>query len=142
MWQPTHSESFHVPEQTAAAITKTKHERRRIVAVGTTVVRALEAASHAGGGVAAGHGVARGRISKGSKLAVADFLLTGVHEPGDSHFELLRAFADDLVLARMSERLNECRFQGHDFGDSVLLERSTATEGRYAPSSSSLSVPW
>ena len=121
-------EAFHVPERTAAAIAKTKREGGRIVAIGTTVVRALEAAAHLGGGVAAGYGIARGRIGKGSKLAVVDSLLTGTHEPGESHFELLRAFADDLVLALMSEALDRRRFRRHEFGDSVLVERAQATE--------------
>jgi len=46
-----------------------------------------------------------------------------VHEPGDSHYELLRAFAADFALKRMSETLKNCRFRGHEFGDSVLVER-------------------
>ena len=49
--------------------------------------------------------------------------LTGVHEPGESHFELLRAFAPNAALDRISKELSERGYQGHEFGDSMLLER-------------------
>jgi S-adenosylmethionine:tRNA ribosyltransferase-isomerase len=52
-----------------------------------------------------------------------DAILTGVHQPGESHFELLRAFADDAVLNRMSMVLAEYSYRTHEFGDSVLIER-------------------
>jgi len=48
--------------------------------------------------VRAGTGVARGRIARETRLRIVDAILTGVHEPGESHFELLRAFASDAVL--------------------------------------------
>jgi S-adenosylmethionine:tRNA ribosyltransferase-isomerase len=52
-----------------------------------------------------------------------DALLTGVHQVGDSHFELLRAFAGDIVLASVSEAFHACDYQPHEFGDSLLIER-------------------
>jgi len=52
-----------------------------------------------------------------------DAILTGVHQPGESHFELLRAFAEDSVLNRMSMVLAEYGYRTHEFGDSVLIER-------------------
>ena len=125
-------EPFRVPEDTAQAIADTKRKGGRIVAIGTTVVRALEAAADADDLPRAGDGVARGRIGRGAKLVVVDSVLTGVHEPHESHFELLRAFADDSTLKRMSETLKNCRFRGHEFGDSVLVERLSLA-GRRAP---------
>ena len=86
-------ELFHIPERTAAAVSRAKSSGGRIVAVGTTVVRALEAAANGDGGVKAGDGVARGRIGLKTQVCVADAILTGVHQPGESHYELLRAFA-------------------------------------------------
>jgi len=59
-------------------------------------------------------------------LRLADAIITGVHQPGESHFELLRAFAPDAVLERMSAALEEHRYRAHEFGDSVLVERSRA----------------
>ena len=94
---------------------------RRIVAVGTTVVRALE---HAGrfGDVNAGEGIADQRIGPDTRLHVVDAILSGTHEPGTSHYELLRAFTDDATLERVSEELDARGYLTHEFGDSVLLE--------------------
>jgi S-adenosylmethionine:tRNA ribosyltransferase-isomerase len=91
-------EPYRIPDRTAAAIEHAKSEGGRIVAVGTTVVRALESAAIADGSVRAGDAVASGRIVRGTRLRVVDAILTGVHQPGESHFELLRAFAEGAVL--------------------------------------------
>ena len=119
-------EPFRIPERTAAAIGRAKSSGGRIVAIGTTVVRALEAAANADGGVSAGDGVARGRIGRETPLRVVDAILTGVHQPGESHFELLRAFAPDEPLERMVLELEERRYRRHEFGDFVLVERTHA----------------
>jgi S-adenosylmethionine:tRNA ribosyltransferase-isomerase len=115
-------EPYRIPERTAAAIKQAKSEGGRVVAVGTTVVRALEAAANADSGVCAGEGVASGRITRETRLRVVDAILTGVHQPGESHFELLRAFADDAVLDHMSAALVKHGYRAHEFGDSVLIE--------------------
>ncbi len=70
----------------------------------------------------AGEGVASGRITRETRLRVVDAILTGVHQPGESHFELLRAFADDAVLDHMSAALVKHGYRAHEFGDSVLIE--------------------
>jgi S-adenosylmethionine:tRNA ribosyltransferase-isomerase len=116
-------EPFRIGEHTAAAIAQTKARQRRIVAVGTTVVRALESAAAEDGQVLAGEGMARGRIGRGTPLRVVDALLTGVHQPGDSHFELLRAFADDAALEGIAAALCAGGYRSHEFGDSLLIER-------------------
>jgi S-adenosylmethionine:tRNA ribosyltransferase-isomerase len=116
-------ELFHIPERTAAAVNRAKSRGTRIVAVGTTVVRALEAAADGAGGVKAGDGVARGRIGRETELSVADAVLTGVHQPGESHYELLRAFAPDATLKSMSAAVAAHGYRDHEFGDSVLIER-------------------
>ena len=95
-------EPYRIPERTAAAIKHTKSKHGRIVAIGTTVVRALESAANADGSSQAGDGIASGRITHETPLRVVDAILTGVHQPGDSHFELLRAFADDAMLDQIS----------------------------------------
>ena len=123
-------EPYRIPERTAAAIEQAKSEGGRIVAIGTTVVRALEAAANADGGVRAGDGVASGRIGRETRLRVVDAILTGVHQPGESHFELLRAFADDVALDRISAALAEHGYRAHEFGDSMLIARRARVSRR------------
>jgi S-adenosylmethionine:tRNA ribosyltransferase-isomerase len=116
-------EPYRIPERTGTAIKRAKSKGRRIIAIGTTVVRALESAANADGSVRSGDGVARGRIGRETPLRVADAMLTGVHQPGESHFELLRAFADDASLEQMSEASARLGYRPHEFGDSMLIER-------------------
>jgi S-adenosylmethionine:tRNA ribosyltransferase-isomerase len=74
--------------------------------------------------IVAGDGIATLRLGASTPLRVVDAILSGTHDPGTSHFELLRAFAADAALARMSEALERGRFRTHEFGDSILIERS------------------
>jgi S-adenosylmethionine:tRNA ribosyltransferase-isomerase len=64
------------------------------------------------------------RIGPATALRVVDAVLTGVHEPGSSHHELLRAFVDDATLRRVDTELMGRGYRAHEFGDSVLIERS------------------
>jgi S-adenosylmethionine:tRNA ribosyltransferase-isomerase len=116
-------EPYRIPERTAAAIAHAKSEGGCIVAIGTTVVRALESAASADGSVRAGDGVASGHIGRGTRLRVVDAILSGVHQPGESHFELLRAFADDAALDQISSALVQHGYRAHEFGDSMLIQR-------------------
>ena len=108
-----------LPARTVRAI----RAARRVVAVGTTVTRALEHAAALPGGLRAGPGLADQRLGRGSVLRVVDAILSGTHEPGESHYALLRAFTSDTVLAKMTASLERERFRAHEFGDSVLVER-------------------
>ena len=117
-------EPYRIPEVTARAIQRTKEQSGRIVAVGTTVVRALEHAATLDGHVRAGDGIATQRIGPSSRLHVVDAILSGTHEPETSHYELLRAFLDDATLELASRELNQGNYLTHEFGDSVLIERS------------------
>ena len=117
-------EPFVIPKSTASAVSRTRERGGRILAVGTTVVRALESAAVAPGVVRPGDGVASGRIGPDTVLRVTDMVLSGIHEPGESHFDLLRAFADDLVLDRVHRAALKHRYHNHEFGDSLLLEQS------------------
>jgi S-adenosylmethionine:tRNA ribosyltransferase-isomerase len=116
-------EPYRIPTATAVAISRTRATGGAIVAVGTTVVRALEHAASRGGVVRPGDGVADQRIEAGSQLRVVDAILSGTHEPGTSHFELLRAFLDDATLAEATASLEALGYRTHEFGDSVLVER-------------------
>jgi S-adenosylmethionine:tRNA ribosyltransferase-isomerase len=74
--------------------------------------------------VLAGAGLATQHIGATSRLRIVDAILSGTHEPGTSHYELLRAFADDTTLRRAICELNAQGYRTHDFGDSVLIERT------------------
>ena len=128
-------EPYRISESTAAAIRHAKSKHGRVVAIGTSVVRALKSAAKAADGLQAGDGVAKGRIGRGTPLRVVDTILTGVHEPGESHFELLRAFADNKVLDQIFATLVEHGYRTHEFGDFMLIEgppRTSRLESRPA----------
>jgi S-adenosylmethionine:tRNA ribosyltransferase-isomerase len=76
----------------------TRERGGRVIAVGTTVVRALEDAATEVGQLRAGEGIATGRIGPTTRLRVVDAILSGTHERGTSHYKLLRAFLEDSTL--------------------------------------------
>ncbi len=117
-------EPYRILPSTALMIKRAQERRSRIIAIGTTVVRALEhAAGLFDGMVPAGARVATQRIGAGSKLRAVDAILSGTHERGSSHYELLRAFASDETLVRVDRELNAHQYRAHEFGDSVFIER-------------------
>jgi S-adenosylmethionine:tRNA ribosyltransferase-isomerase len=116
-------EPYHIPRETVRHLRRARREGGRVIAIGTTVVRALEHAALATGAVRSGLGTATQRIGPTTRLRAVDGILTGVHEPSTSHYQLLRAFADDRTLAAAGRVLEEQRYRAHEFGDSVLLLR-------------------
>ena len=116
-------EPYHIPASTARAIEAAHARGRRVIAVGTTVVRALEHAASRVGLVRPGAGRATQRIGAHTGLRVVDAIVSGTHERGTSHYELLRAFQDDAALARMDEQAEAHGYRTHEFGDSVFVER-------------------
>lgn len=119
-------EPYVIPASTARAVQRAKARGGRVFAIGTTVVRALEHAARPDGTVAAGSGLATQRIGVHSTLAIVDAIVSGAHEPGSSHYELLRAFVDDCTLERATSELRSHDYRTHEFGDSVLIERPLA----------------
>ena len=119
-------EPYVIPRSTAGAIQRAQRRGGRIVAIGTTVVRALEHAAR-DGTVRAGAGMATQRVGTNTVLTVVDAIVSGTHEPGTSHYELLRAFSDDSVLDRAGVELETHGYRTHEFGDSVLIECRTST---------------
>ena len=114
-------EPYHIPASTAALVETSRRNGGRVIAIGTTVVRALEHAANGDGTVRPGFGIATQRIGPGTRLRVADAIVSGTHEKGTSHYELLRAFQDDLALRRMETEAEAHGYRTHEFGDSVLL---------------------
>ena len=120
-------EPYRIPSSAADAIARARERNGRVIAVGTSVVRALEAAAAAGGFVQAGAGIAAMRIASGTQLRVVDAVLSGTHEPGTSHYALLGAFASAATLREADRELEKHRYRTHEFGDSVLVERAVAS---------------
>jgi S-adenosylmethionine:tRNA ribosyltransferase-isomerase len=117
-------EPYRISLSTARAIGSTRANGGRIIAIGTTVVRAVEHAAVADGEVRAGEGLATQRIGALTRLRVVDAILSGTHEPGSSHHELLRAFTDDQTLARACRELDARGYRTHEFGDSIWIART------------------
>ena len=122
-------EPYHLPEATLRAIARARAGGGRIVALGTTVTRALEHAASAGA-LRSGMGVATQRIGPETRLRVVDALVSGTHEPGTSHHGLLRAFASEALLQRVDQALEAGGYRTHEFGDSVLIERPARVPAR------------
>jgi S-adenosylmethionine:tRNA ribosyltransferase-isomerase len=115
-------ERYELPAATAAAVDETRAGGGRVLAVGTTVVRALEGAAVAGGGtLRASAGVTDLRIGPAHRLRVVDGILTGVHAPEESHFDLLGAFAGPQLLRRAWARAHAGGFRPHELGDAMLV---------------------
>ena len=127
-------EPYRIPRATAEAIHRASRENRRVVAIGTTVVRALEHSASRLGAVIAGDGIANQRIGAHTRLRVVDAILSGTHEPGTSHYDLLRAFVGESTLRRADRALDHGAFRTHEFGDSVLIFAANARTGRGARS--------
>lgn len=110
-------ERFEVSEAAAAAVAQAP----RVIAVGTTVVRALESAAAARGRVEAGSGWTSLAIGPETALHGAGALLTGLHESQASHLELVRAFIDEPLLERAYAEALDQEYLWHEFGDCMLI---------------------
>ena len=125
-------EPYHLPASTVRAIALARASGGRVVALGTTVTRALEHAASRHQPLRAGPGIATQRLGAATQLRVVDAIISGTHEPGSSHRELLRAFADDALLERADAALAQRGYRTHEFGDSVLIERATPSAAPHA----------
>ncbi len=114
-------EHFEIPQATAEAISQAKGSGGRVVAVGTTVVRALEGSFAEHGRPLASAGRTDLRIGPCFRPRLVDGLLTGIHEPGTSHFELTQAFASAGLLERAQAHAAARGYLSHEFGDSMLI---------------------
>ncbi len=114
-------ERYEVPAETAAAVNAARAARKRVVAVGTTVVRALETAVDDAGRVIASAGWTERIVTPTDPPRVVTGLVTGLHEPRASHLDLLRAFVAEPVLAAAYDRALEAGYLWHEFGDVHLV---------------------
>ncbi|MFS0862684.1 S-adenosylmethionine:tRNA ribosyltransferase-isomerase [Fredinandcohnia sp. 179-A 10B2 NHS] len=118
-----HPEPYILPPETAQLVNKTRENGGRVIAVGTTVVRALESAVDGGGVVKAREGVTDLYITSGYSLKVIDGLLTGLHEPEASHLDLLSAFVRKDYLEKCYQIAVAHEYLWHEFGDMNLIFR-------------------
>jgi S-adenosylmethionine:tRNA ribosyltransferase-isomerase len=115
-------ERYEIPAATARTITDARRRGGRVIAIGTTVVRALESAATAHlGAVVAGPGVATLVLTPAHRLRVVGGIVSGIHGPEESHFRLLGAFADAATLASAADRAAALDYQRHELGDACLV---------------------
>jgi S-adenosylmethionine:tRNA ribosyltransferase-isomerase len=115
------AERFSVSAATAAAINGLRHAGGSVIAVGTTVVRALETVANADGTVHAGQGTTNHLVDAQVGVRAVDGMLTGWHEPRSSHLRMLEAFlARDRLQAVYDEAI-DAGYLWHEFGDELLI---------------------
>ncbi|WP_329069665.1 S-adenosylmethionine:tRNA ribosyltransferase-isomerase [Streptomyces sp. NBC_01429] len=119
--EPPYPERFEVPETTARLVNAARAGGGRVIAVGTTAVRALESAAVAGGDVRAAGGWTDLVVTPGRGVRAVDGLLTGLHEPRASHLLMLEAIAGRAALARGYGEALRRLYLWHEFGDVHLL---------------------
>jgi S-adenosylmethionine:tRNA ribosyltransferase-isomerase len=121
-----HAESYTIPESTAEAIARARTEHRRIVAAGTTVVRALEGDAARHGQIVAGDGVTDLFIRPGFRFRVVDLMITNFHLPRSTLLVLVGAFAGRERILAAYRVAAEKRYRFFSFGDAMLVTRSSS----------------
>jgi S-adenosylmethionine:tRNA ribosyltransferase-isomerase len=130
--EPPSPERYSVPGPTAALVNATRSEGGRVVAVGTTVVRALETVADATGSVSAGAGWTEHIVGPSSPIRAVDGVISGLHEPEASHLLLLEEVAGRDLVQRAYDEAVRHRYLWHEFGDSMLFLPDCAGELRRA----------
>lgn len=119
--EPPYAERYEVPAATADLVNHVHGRGGQVIAVGTTVVRALETVTAADGTVRAGTGWTEHIVTPEAGVRAVDGLLTGLHEPRSSHLMMLTAIAGPELLNRTYEQAIAEGYLWHEFGDLNLL---------------------
>lgn len=119
--EPPYAEYYRVPDSTASAINTAHQAGRRVIAVGTTVVRALESVTDQDGMVRSGEGWTELVVTPERGVWAIDGLLTGMHEPKATHLAMLEALAGRDHLAIAYQAALDGRYLWHEFGDLHLI---------------------
>jgi len=119
--EPPTPEPFEVPAATARMVNSAHAAGSRVIAVGTTVTRALESAANADGAVRQAAGWTDLVLGPGRPARVVDGLVTGWHDASASHLLLLEAVAGPDLVATAYREAVERGYLWHEFGDSALL---------------------
>ncbi len=123
-----HAERVEVPEATCAAVAEARARGGRVVAVGTTVVRALESAADAAGRVRPLRGETRLFIRPGYRFRVVDVLLTNFHLPGSTLLMLVCAFGGHTHVMAAYRHAVAARYRFYSYGDAMLVFRAPTVE--------------
>src|SRR5438552_13874021 len=118
---PASEEEFFISQITAEKVNSARENGGRVIAVGTTVVRALESVADADGYVNEKQGYTRLTINSRHRLKAVDGLLTGLHEPEASHLDLLSAFLPAEQIRAAYEEAIARKYLWHEFGDLNLI---------------------
>jgi S-adenosylmethionine:tRNA ribosyltransferase-isomerase len=118
---PASEEEYLVSATTAEKINRARENGGRVIAVGTTVVRALESIADESGRMREHHGYTRLKIDNRHRLKAVDALLTGLHEPEASHLDLLSAFLTPEKIRGAYEEAIAQKYLWHEFGDLNLI---------------------
>jgi S-adenosylmethionine:tRNA ribosyltransferase-isomerase len=116
-----YAERLRVPRWTADRVNSTHEHGGRVIAIGTTVVRALESAADDRGHVQPVDGWTDVVITPERGIAAVDGILTGWHEPEASHLLMLEAIAGPVLLADSYRASLDAGYLWHEFGDSHLI---------------------
>ena len=114
-------EEYHLSPQTAQAIERSKSEGRRVVAVGTTVVRTLESVAGPKGEIRSGGGKTDLLITPGFSFRVVDALITNFHLPRSSLLFLVSAFARPDLIKRAYQEAVAKAYRFYSYGDAMLI---------------------
>lgn len=114
-------EQYRVPAPTARLVNMTRRAGGRVIAIGTTVVRALETVARPDGTVAPGTGWTGLVVDPDRGVRAVDGLITGWHEPQASHLQMLAAIAGETLLRRSYDAALQEGYLWHEFGDSHLI---------------------
>jgi S-adenosylmethionine:tRNA ribosyltransferase-isomerase len=118
---PASEEEYFVNRVTARKINQARERGGRVIAVGTTVVRALESTANENGSLTEVHGYTRLKIDHQHQLRSVDGLLTGLHEPEASHLDLLSAFLSPEKIHAAYDEAIARKYLWHEFGDLNLI---------------------
>ncbi|MHB1656052.1 MAG: tRNA preQ1(34) S-adenosylmethionine ribosyltransferase-isomerase QueA [Burkholderiales bacterium] len=122
-----HSERYTIPQVTVDAIGQARAQGKRVIAVGTTSLRALEAAAQ-NGPLQAGENETSIFITPGYRFRVVDLLLTNFHLPKSTLLMLVSAFAGKEKIEHAYRHAIEQGYRFFSYGDAMLIERATETE--------------
>ena len=119
--EPPYAERYSVPPATAALVNGARRDGRRVIAVGTTVVRALETTADEAGRSHPGGGWTELVVTPERGVRVVDGLLTGWHEPESSHLAMLEAIGGRELVDSSYAAAVVSGYRWHEFGDSHLI---------------------
>jgi S-adenosylmethionine:tRNA ribosyltransferase-isomerase len=113
-------ERYEIPDKTVEIVSLALAQGRRVIAVGTGVMRALEANAQTFGALTAGQHIAHLKLGPNTQSRVCAGVLTGVHEEGSSHARLLESLFSAEQIRRALEFCDLHALKGHEFGDGTL----------------------